>query len=70
MEVDGDRHIRIKDGGTFVIGEIIPGLPVAGSKTIRKGDRLTFCGIRRFDEQHNWWEIHPVERIERRSNDQ
>lgn len=59
-EADGDIHIRVNETKTspaFIVAEIIPKLPVSKPKV---GDHVKVCGIRRFDDTHGWWELHPV----------
>ena len=55
---DGDWHITLDDGKAKLVVEIIPQLPLPVPK---KGDRIEVCGIHRYDEKHNWPEIHPAE---------
>ncbi len=59
-EPDGDYHIIIRQQYlpwpvlvTETIPEIKLSLPI-------EGDYIKIWGITRFDEPHNWWEIHPV----------
>lgn len=56
-EADRDWHIRLEEGGRFIICEIIPELP---GKPPRVGDRIVVKGIVRWDAQHRWAELHPV----------
>jgi len=56
-ETDGDIHIRLVEGTSFIIGEIIPELPKSKSVV---GSSRTVWGIVRYDLVHKWWEIHPV----------
>ena len=60
-EPDGDYHIIIRP-------QYLP-LPVLVTETIpeiedlpmpQEGDYIKIWGITRFDEPHNWWELHPV----------
>ena len=60
-EPDGDYHILIRP-------QYLP-LPVLVTETIpeikdfplpKEGDYIKIWGITRFDEPHNWWELHPV----------
>lgn len=62
-EADGDVHLRIEDGGAFIVAEIIPELPMT---VPRRGEYVMVGGIRRYDDElgHGWYEIHPVEAIE------
>jgi hypothetical protein len=64
-EADGDLHIRIEDGGAFIVAECIPKLPCAAPKV---GDTVTVTGISRFDGEHKWQEIHPVETLKEGSD--
>jgi len=59
-EADGDLHIRLQSlhDTTFVVAECIPKLPCRVPKV---GEVVTIKGISRFDPEHGWWEIHPVE---------
>jgi hypothetical protein len=60
-EDDGDRHIRLEselDTSKFIIAEIIPLIPLACPKA---GTLITARGITRYDPEHGWREIHPVE---------
>jgi len=60
-EPDGDYHVVIHPQyisiGLFLVTEFIPeiDLPIP-----QVGDNIRIWGITRFDEPHNWWEIHPV----------
>ena len=62
IEDDGDLHIRIAGdtGAVFVIAECIPKLPCRRPKN---GERVTVKGIQRFDPEHGFREIHPVEEL-------
>jgi hypothetical protein len=60
-EADGDVHIRLSDGQTFIVAECVPELPC---KPPRKGATITVRGVSRFDKEHGWWEVHPVEQIQ------
>ena len=62
QEPDGDYHILVRPQyapvGLFLVTETIPeikDLPIPN-----KGDHIRIWGITRFDEPHNWWELHPV----------
>jgi len=55
--VDGDIHFRIESGGAFVVAEIIPELPLPIPE---QGQVITAWGIVRHDDDHNWWELHPL----------
>jgi hypothetical protein len=71
-EGDGDVHLRIDQTkpipGTvmpktgFIVAEVIPQLPLPTAFTL--GTKVKVCGIRRFDDTHGWWELHPVLSIE------
>lgn len=60
-QIDGDYHIimRPQDGpaGVFLVTEAIPEIHVSLPK---EGDQIKIWGITRFDESHNWWELHPI----------
>jgi PAP2 superfamily len=56
-ELDGDIHLRIEAGGSFLVAEIIPEFPLAPPHV---GQRITAWGIVRHDGLHNWWELHPL----------
>lgn len=56
-QADGDIHVTLDDGTTTVVLEIIPAVPLPRP---RKGQRITACGISRFDRHHKWAEVHPV----------
>ena len=60
-EADGDLHMRLEDGGCFITAECIPELPC--SLRPKLGQRVTVRGISRFDGEHKWFEVHPVEHI-------
>lgn len=62
-EPDGDWHLRVEDGGAFLVAEIMPEMPMAPP---RVGDRVDICGITRYDKRHHWPEIHPVTSIQRK----
>ena len=59
-ELDGDTHIKVVGKIGFVIAECIPALPCAKPVV---GQRVTVQGIARFDGEHKWYEVHPVESI-------
>lgn len=59
-EQDGDLHIRLTDGSNFVVAECVPELPCKAPKL---GDAVTVQGISRFDGEHKWYEVHPVENL-------
>jgi len=62
LEDDGDLHIRLRSltmGDTsFIVAECIPKLPC---RRPRIGEIVTVRGISRFDPEHGWYEVHPVE---------
>lgn len=60
-EGDGDWHIRIVDASGFVTAECIPELPCLHPKV---GQCLRVRGISRFDGEHRWYEVHPVETLQ------
>ncbi len=62
LEDDGDVHIRLvgDSGATFIIAECIPKLLCRRPKN---GERITVKGIQRFDAEHGWREVHPVEEL-------
>lgn len=62
IELDGDIHIRIvgDTGSAFVIAECIPKLPC---RRPRNGERVTVKGISRYDPEHGFREVHPVEEL-------
>lgn len=58
-EGDGDVHIKLQSrSGKFIIAECIPKLPCLKPKA---GTRITVYGITRWDPEHQWAEVHPVE---------
>jgi hypothetical protein len=60
-EDDGDTHIRLNslgDSTKFVIAECIPLIPCTRPTA---GRVITVRGISRFDPEHLWREVHPVE---------
>lgn len=72
---DGDRHVVVCDSPNFVVtqsgyapdlhhcivAEVVPYLPC--TRISKFPYQTTLSGIVRFDSEHNWWELHPVERI-------
>ena|SRR6266704_2797432 len=62
VEGDSDFHERLRDRGDtlhFVIGECIPALPCRHPHV---GEVLPLVrGISRYDPEHHWWEVHPIE---------
>jgi hypothetical protein len=59
-EEDGDVHLRISDGASFIVAEIVPYNPLPAPKV---GQWVRVAGISRQDKTHKWWEVHPVEAI-------
>jgi hypothetical protein len=57
-EADGDFHFRVTDGKEFVICEITPQQPHLHPKV---GMKVTVGGVVRYDGEHKWWELHPVD---------
>lgn len=58
-ETDGDIHIKLSSpSGRFIIAECIPKLPCIKPKA---GTTITVFGITRWDPEHVWAEVHPVE---------
>lgn len=61
LEDDGDLHLRLaadSTGSPFIVAECIPLLPCRRPVV---GRWVTVRGITRFDPEHRWWEVHPVE---------
>lgn len=62
-EPDGDYHVLVRDQyGLALVTEFIPEIKLSLPKV---GDRIKIWGIVRFDDLHNWWELHPVTGWER-----
>lgn len=65
-EADGDGHLRIVDSEpgsripTFIVAEIVPYHPLPLPKV---GSVVQVAGVSRFDKQHRWYEVHPVESL-------
>ena len=59
-EGDGDTHIVLSDGKSFVVVECIPELPCQAPKV---GQTVTAEGIYRQDYEHRWREVHPCEKL-------
>ncbi len=60
-EPDGDYHIIMRPQYLplpFLVTETIPEIKDFPLPNI--GDHIKIWGITRFDEPHNWWELHPV----------
>lgn len=67
-ETDGDHHIWLDylnpDGSTSkgrFAAEITPQQPLAIPAV---GAKVRVFGILRYDFQHSWWELHPVDRLD------
>jgi hypothetical protein len=56
-QADGDVHLKIEDGGAFIVGEIIERIPLIVPRT---GSQVEVCGITREDKFHHWFELHPL----------
>lgn len=59
-QIDGDLHIRLTDGKYFIVAECILSLPCTKPKV---GQTVAVKGISRFDGEHKWYEVHPVENL-------
>ena len=57
QELDGDIHVQLQAGSSFLIGEIVPELEIPPPN---EGALVTAWGIVRYDAQHGWWELHPL----------
>jgi hypothetical protein len=60
-EPDGDYHVIIRPQYFLIpvlVTEFIPELKDLPLPKV--GDHIKIWGITRFDEPHNWWELHPV----------
>jgi hypothetical protein len=55
---DGDWHVTLERSGVTLVLEFIPLIALDPPK---KGQTIIVRGIRRYDDGHNWPEIHPVE---------
>ncbi len=62
-EADGDTHLKLVGRTGFIVAECIPALPCAFLPKV--GQRVTVYGISRRDVEHGWYEVHPIERLER-----
>ena len=58
-QTDGDLHFKITDGPVFIIAEEQPDLKAKGTRP-KKGQKITVCGVQRYDRMHKWQELHPV----------
>lgn len=60
-EPDGDYHVILSPqyipAGLYLVTEFIPEIKLPLPNV---GDNIKIWGIVRFDELHNWWELHPV----------
>lgn len=59
---DGDHHITLDNGKAKVVAEIVPEIPLKRVGKTKPDEIAKVCGIRRYDDKHKWWEIHPVTR--------
>jgi len=59
-ELDGDTHLWIRAGVDSLVLECIPKLPCPA---VQVGQIVAPKGIYRFDMEHKWYEIHPVEQL-------
>ncbi len=58
-EPDGDYHVIVNNAaGLPLVTEFIPEITTLSLPKV--GDTIRIWGIVRFDEPHNWWELHPV----------
>jgi hypothetical protein len=57
-EADGDTHIKLVGRTSFIVAECIPSLPC---RLPLVGSRIVAKGIPRYDGEHKWWELHPLE---------
>lgn len=60
-EGDGDWHMRLEDAKGFITAECIPEIPCPHPKV---GQCVRVRGLSRFDDEHKWYEVHPVEKLE------
>lgn len=61
QEPDGDYHIIIRPQhlpAPVLVTEAIP--EIKDLPLPEEGEHIRIWGITRFDEPHNWWELHPV----------
>jgi hypothetical protein len=56
-EGDTDWHLKIADGASFVVGEIMKEFPLAVPKV---GQWIRAAGVTRWDDRHKFWELHPL----------
>jgi hypothetical protein len=58
-EADGDLHIRLSDArGYFIVLEVIPEMSLPAPTL---GSMIRAQGITRYDREHRWFELHPLE---------
>lgn len=68
LEADGDLHIRLAGAHSFIVAECIPSL-CGNCKTLdiqgmfAVGKKVKVLGIQRYDAEHKWYEVHPVESV-------
>lgn len=62
-ETDGDHHLWVElDNSKFQLAcEIVPQNAIPDPAA---GDHVKVWGILRYDLQHGWWEIHPVDYLQ------
>lgn len=73
-EDDGDLHLRLSDGtvaacrpmhyadGRCVVGEIRPDRRGTMPEP-KRGDTVYVKGISRYDREHHWAELHPIDAL-------
>lgn len=63
-ETDGDHHLWVTlDNSKFQLAcEIVPQNQISDPAV---GDHVKVWGILRYDLQHGWWEIHPIDYLEK-----
>ncbi len=60
-QADGDYHVIIRPPYVpFSIALVTEFIPEVTLPLPKVGDRIKIWGLVRFDELHNWWELHPV----------
>lgn len=60
-ESDLDKHLKLTGLKSFIVAECIPKIPCEGKLII--GSMVTVRGIPRYDAEHKWWEVNPVEEL-------
>jgi len=65
LEADGDMHIELVSSlhaktRSTIMAECVPYHPCVRP---RLHTRVRVAGISRFDPEHHWWEVHPVEEL-------